>query len=283
MKHVYVNGAFTQKKDAKVSVFDRGFLFADAVYEVTSVIDGKMIDFQRHIERLQRSLSELQIDYLVDTNELLAIHKELININELSEGIIYIQISRGDGERDFLINGEAQPTVVLFTQEKKIVREFPANYRYAVITLEDQRWGRCDIKTVQLLYQSLAKTIAVNQGADDAWMTRDGFVTEGTSNNAFIVLGGQTIVTRHLGNDILPGITRRSVLECADELDLTVEERVFSVSEIAEATEAFSTSASTLVNPVTMVNSEPIGDGKPGRIALKLYDIYLENSLENAV
>ena len=225
----------------------------------------------------------MQIDYLVDTNELLAIHKELININELSEGIIYIQISRGDGERDFLINGEAQPTVVLFTQEKKIVREFPADYRYAVITLEDQRWGRCDIKTVQLLYQSLAKTIAVNQGADDAWMTRDGFVTEGTSNNAFIVLGGQTIVTRHLGNDILPGITRRSVLECAEELDLAVEERAFSVSEIAEATEAFSTSASTLVNPVTMVNGKPVGDGRPGRVALKLYDIYLENGLENAV
>ena len=284
MNQVYVNGRFCEQEEATVSIFDRGFLFADAAYEVTTVIDGKLVSFMPHMQRLERSLVELKIHYQVDADALLDIHRELIRRNGITEGTVYIQVSRGAGRRDFLYSKmELTPTVVLFTQQSTVIREFPPDHRYSVITLEDLRWGRRDIKSVQLLYQSMAKTQAVEQGADDAWLLSGDHITEGTSNNAFIVLNDSTIVTRELSYDILHGTTRKSVLECARELGLDIQERAFSIAEIATATEAFSTSSSTLVNPVTHVNGQAVGDGKPGRITRRLYDIYLSNSRANLI
>jgi D-alanine transaminase len=284
MKLAYVNGEFCPLADASISILDRGFLFADAVYEVTPVIEQKLIGFPAHVARLQRSLSELNIDFQVNADQLLASHKELIARNGLSEGIVYIQITRGAGKRDFRYDTlDSTPTVVMFTQAVPVVRQYAESYRYSVVTQDDLRWGRRDIKTTQLLYQSMAKSAAAEQGADDAWLIESDLITESTSSNAFIVIGDGTIVTRNLSNDILHGTTRRSVLECAKQLNLTFEERPFSLNEALNANEAFTTSASMLVNPVTEINGHAIGNGEPGPVTLALYDIYLKNSLATAM
>ena len=220
---VYVNGDYLPETEAKVSIFDRGFLFADGVYEVTSVLGGKLIDFAGHAKRLQRSLDELAMANPVTEDELLAIHRELVRLNAIDEGLIYLQITRGAADRDFAFPKDATPTIVLFTQAKPGLAESPlAKTGMKVISIEDQRWGRRDIKTVQLLYPSMGKMMAKAAGADDAWMVEDGHVTEGTSNNAYIVKGN-TIVTRHLGNEILHGITRAAVLRFAHEAQMQVE------------------------------------------------------------
>lgn len=280
---VYVNGDFLPEEDAKVSVFDRGFLFADGVYEVTSVLGGKLIDFDGHAVRLARSLSELEMANPVSKEELLNIHRELVTRNEIVDGLVYLQITRGAADRDFIYPEEATPTVVLFTQAKPGLAEpAKAEAGIKVISIEDQRWGRRDIKTVQLLYPSMGKMAAKAAGADDAWMVEDGAVTEGTSNNAYIVKGN-TIITRHLSNDILHGITRAAVLRFAREAQMKVEERAFTIDEAKEANEAFITSASTFVMPVVEIDGAAIGTGKPGSIALRLREIYLEESLKAAV
>ncbi|MDA0187860.1 MAG: D-amino-acid transaminase, partial [Proteobacteria bacterium] len=263
---VYVNGDYLPETEAKVSIFDRGFLFADGVYEVTSVLGGKLIDFAGHAKRLQRSLDELAMTNPVTEDELLAIHRELVRLNAIDEGLIYLQITRGAADRDFAFPKDATPTIVLFTQAKPGLAESPlAKTGMKVISIEDQRWGRRDIKTVQLLYPSMGKMMAKAAGADDAWMVEDGHVTEGTSNNAYIVKGN-TIVTRHLGNEILHGITRAAVLRFAREAQMVVEERPFTVEEAKAADEAFITSASAFVMPVVEMDGQPIGAGKPGNV-----------------
>ena len=274
---VYVNGAYVPEADAKVSVFDRGFLFADGVYEVTSVLDGKLIDFDGHAKRLDRSLSELDMKRPAAADDLLEIHRELIRLNEVDEGMIYLQITRGaDADRDFVYPGEeVEPTMVLFTQKKKIADSPAAAKGMKVISIADERWGRRDIKTVQLLYPSMGKMMAKAAGADDAWMIEDGHITEGTSNNAYIVKDG-AIITRHLGNEILHGITRAAVLRFAREAQLKVEERAFTLDEAKAADEAFITSASTFVMPVVSIDGETLGDGTPGPIAKRLREIYLD-------
>ncbi|GFE65026.1 D-amino-acid transaminase [Litoreibacter roseus] len=279
---VYVNGAFVQEEDAKVSVFDRGFLFADGVYEVTSVIDGKLIDFEGHAKRLERSLTELDMTSPVTMDELLDIHRRLVTDNELVEGMIYLQITRGAADRDFAYPKDATPTLVLFTQAKSLVDSPMVGTGMKVISIEDQRWGRRDIKTVQLLYPSMGKMMAKAAGADDAWMVEDGAITEGTSNNAYIVKDGK-IITRHLGTEILHGITRAAVLRFAKSAQMTVEERSFTLEEAKAADEAFITSASTFVMPVVEIDGTPLGDGKPGSVALRLREIYLEESRKAAV
>lgn len=274
---VYVNGAYVPEADAKVSVFDRGFLFADGVYEVTSVLDGKLIDFDGHAKRLDRSLSELDMKRPAAADDLLEIHRELIRLNDVDEGMIYLQITRGaDADRDFVYPGEeVEPTMVLFTQKKKIADSPAAAKGMKVISIADERWGRRDIKTVQLLYPSMGKMMAKAAGADDAWMIEDGHITEGTSNNAYIVKDG-AIITRHLGNEILHGITRAAVLRFAREAQLKVEERAFTLDEAKAADEAFITSASTFVMPVVSIDGETLGDGTPGPIAKRLREIYLD-------
>ena len=241
---VYVNGQYLPEAEAKVSIFDRGFLMADGVYEVTSVLGGKLIDFDGHAVRLARSLRELEMENPISKEDLLQVHRELVSRNGVEEGMVYLQITRGAPEdRDFVFPDPetTAPTVVLFTQNKPGLANNPAAEKgIKVISIDDIRWGRRDIKTVQLLYPSMGKMMAKKAGADDAWMVQDGHVTEGTSNNAYIVKG-QQIITRGLSNDILHGITRAAVLRCAEEAQMEVVERPFSIAEAQEADEAFIT------------------------------------------
>ncbi len=280
---VYVNGAYVPEEEATVSVFDRGFLFADGVYEVTSVLDGKLIAFDGHADRLARSLSELDMDAPVTKEELLEIHRELVKRNDLVEGMIYLQVTRGAADRDFAYPTDATPTLVLFTQSKGLVDNPLADVGMKIISIEDQRWVRRDIKTVQLLYPSMGKMMAKAAGAHDAWMVEDGFVTEGTSNNAYIVTKSGTIVTRQLSHEILHGITRAAVLKMAAEAQMTIEERPFTIEEAQNAAEAFVTSASTFVMPVVEIDGEDIGTGKVGPIASRLREIYLDESRKEAI
>lgn len=281
---VYVNGEYVPEGEAHISIFDRGFLFADGVYEVTSVLDGKLIDFDGHVKRLWRSLSELDMPVPMDEEALLEVHRELVRRNDLTEGMIYLQVTRGsDGDRDFVFPDPetTAPSIVLFTQAKTLADTPVAQKGIKVVSIDDIRWGRRDIKTVQLLYPSMGKMIAKKAGADDAWMIEDGFVTEGTSNNAYIVKDGE-IITRHLGNEILHGITRAAVLRFAKEAQMVVEERSFTLDEAKNADEAFITSASTFVMPVVEIDGDAVGDGTPGPIAARLREIYLDESRKAA-
>ncbi|MGZ2259259.1 D-amino-acid transaminase [Roseobacter sp. A03A-229] len=286
MRTVYLNGEYMPENEASVSIFDRGFLMADGVYEVTSVLDGKLIDFDGHAVRLERSLRELDMKSPISKEDLLEVHRELVRANGIEEGMIYLQITRGaPGDRDFVFPDPetTEPTIVLFTQNKPGLADSPAAKKgMKVISIEDIRWGRRDIKTVQLLYPSMGKMMAKKAGADDAWMIEDGFVTEGTSNNAYIVKGNK-IITRALSNDILHGITRAAVLRFAQEAQMEVEERNFTIDEAKEADEAFITSASTFVMPVVEIDGVALGEGVPGRVAPRLREIYLEESLKAAV
>jgi D-alanine transaminase len=280
---VYVNGDYLPEEEAKVSVFDRGFLFADGVYEVTSVLDGKLLDFAGHAKRLQRSLDALEMENPVTEDELLSIHRELVTRNGVEDGLVYLQVTRGSADRDFAYPKDAKPTLVLFTQSKPGLADSPvAKVGLKVISLPDIRWGRRDIKTVQLLYPSMGKMAAKKAGADDAWMIEDGFVTEGTSNNAYIIKG-KRLITRHLGNEILHGITRAAVLRCAREAQMEVEERAFTLDEAKAADEAFITSATTFVMPVVEIDGVKLGDGTPGPVTKRLREIYLEESRKAAV
>ncbi len=285
MRTVYLNGDYLPETEAKVSIFDRGFLMADGVYEVTSVLDGKLIDFAGHAVRLERSLSELEMRSPISMDDLLEVHRELVRVNEIDEGMIYLQITRGaPGDRDFAYPPEdTEPTIVLFTQNKPGLANSPAAQKgMKIISIADERWGRRDIKTVQLLYPSMGKMMAKAAGCDDAWMVEDGAVTEGTSNNAYIVKGN-TIITRQLSNDILHGITRAAVLRFAKEAQMKVEERPFTIAEAQEADEAFITSASTFVMPVVEIDGKALGDGTPGSVAARLREIYLDESRKAAV
>jgi D-alanine transaminase len=286
MRTVYVNGEYLPETEAKVSIFDRGFLMADGVYEVTSVLGGKLIDFEGHRVRLERSLSELDMDKPAGFDDLLEIHRELVRLNGIEEGMIYLQVTRGaPGDRDFAFPDPevTKPTLVLFTQNKPGLAANPvAQKGIKVISIEDIRWGRRDIKTVQLLYPSMGKMMAKKAGCDDAWMVEDGAVTEGTSNNAYIVKGNR-IITRQLSNDILHGITRAAVLRFAREAQMEVEERPFTIAEAQDADEAFITSASTFVMPVVEIDGAKVGTGAPGKVAARLREIYLDESLKTAV
>ena len=283
---VYVNGAYMPEQEATVSIFDRGFLMADGVYEVTSVLQGKLIDFEGHAQRLRRSLDALDMAMPMPIDELLGVHRELVARNVIEEGMIYLQVTRGSaGDRDFAFPDpeETPVTLVMFTQNKPGLADSPAaKTGIKVISIDDIRWGRRDIKTVQLLYPSMGKMMAKKAGADDAWMVQDGFVTEGTSNNAYIVKNGQ-IITRALSNDILHGITRSAVLRFAQEAQMELVERNFTIDEAQSADEAFVTSASTFVMPVVEIDGQTLGAGMPGPIAARLREIYLEECLKQAI
>ncbi|MGY6534456.1 MAG: D-amino-acid transaminase [Pararhodobacter sp.] len=283
---VYVNGDYLPETEAKVSIFDRAFLMGDGVYEVTSVLGGKLIDFDGHVARLQRSCDELEMVNPHDRDAWLAIHRELVARNGIDEGMIYLQVTRGAPcDRDFVWPDPATcpPTVVLFTQSKPGLADNPAaKVGMKVIAIDDQRWARRDIKTTQLLFPSWGKMMAKKAGADDAWMVEDGVVTEGTSNNAYIVKGNR-IITRQLSNAILHGITRAAVLRFAREAQMEVEERPFTVAEAQEADEAFVTSASTFVMPVVEIDGVAVGGGKPGSVVARLREIYLDEMRKAAI
>lgn len=281
---VHVNGEELPEERATVSVFDRGFLMADGVYEVTSVLDGRLVDFPGHLARLGRSLSELGIANPHTDDEWLALHRRMVEANGIDEGLVYLQVTRGNpGDRDFAWIDGVPPTVVLFTQRKPGLADNPqAEAGLKVVILPDIRWHRRDIKTVQLLAPSLAKMEAKARGADDAWMVEDGVITEGTSNNAWIVKDGR-IVTRGLSHDILHGITRAAVMRLAAEAQMTVEERGFTPEEAKAADEAFVTSASAFVMPVVQIDDVPLGNGRPGPLSRRLREIYLEDARASAL
>ena len=283
MRQVYINGEFKKEDEAKVSIFDRGLLFSDSVYEVTSVINSKLIDFKYHVERLDRSMNELKFKTLIDHDEILAFHRKLIDLNNLKEGMIYTQVTRGVVDRSFDMPKQAiKPTVLAFTQEKKILESDTAKNGIKVMTLEDMRWKRNDIKTTQLLYASMAKSEATAKGFDDAWMLRQGYVTEGSSNNVWIIRS-KNIMTRQSDNLILSGITRAVVLECAKKLDYDVITKNFTKVDAESADEAFMTSATGLITPVIKINSSQIGDGKPGNFTKSLRAEYIKRALEIAI
>ena len=280
---VYVNGEYLPEEEARISVFDRGFLFADAVYEVTSVLEGKLVDFAGHLARLRRSLGALEMPAPATDAEIEAIHRALVARNRLEEGMVYLQVTRGAADRDFAYPPDPRPSLVMFTQGRDLADTIGARDGIRVIAVPDIRWARRDIKTVQLLAPSMCKMMAKAAGCDDAWMIEDGLVTEGTSNNAWIVTEEGAVVTRHLSNAILPGITRAAVLACAREAGMRVEERAFALAEAQGAAEAFMTAASAFVTPVVEIDGVRIGDGAPGPVTRRLRALYLEEARRQAI
>ena len=272
---VFLNGAFLPIAAAQLSIMDRGFLFADGVYEVSAVLDGHLVDNANHLARLDRSLGAIRIANPHSSAQWAAHQGELIRRNALTEGLIYIQVTRGVAERDFAFPGAATLTVVMFTQPKRITDAPLAASGAAVITVPDLRWARRDIKSVALLAQVLAKQQAVEAGAAEAFMVEDGLVTEGASSTAFLITKAGALVTRPLSNAVLPGITRQAVMRLATEHGLALEQRAFSVEECFAAAEVFFTSASALVIPVISMDGRPIGAGRPGPLAAQLRAFYL--------
>lgn len=280
MRIVYVNGEYVSEEDAKISIFDRAVLFADAVYEVTTVLNGKLVDFDNHMNRLKRSMKELNFGPKINENFFLSFHRKLVSLNKIKEGIIYLQVSRGVAERDFSFPSSDTPlTITAFTQEKNLAKSKIAEKGIRIITIDDLRWKRCDIKTIQLLYPSIAKTEAAKQGADDAWMTLNGYVMEGSSNNAWIIKG-KNIYTRQADALILKGITREAVVNVAKELKYNVVQKQFTVSEAEDADEAFITSATAFVIGVVKINDRKISGGKPGIVTQALREAYIKQALK---
>lgn len=274
----YVNGRYLPHARATVHVEDRGFQFADGVYEVVTILDGRFADLEGHMARLGRSLNELRIAWPSAPRVVERIARELARRNGLVNGSLYIQITRGVAPRDFKFPANAKPTLVMTA---KRVRAFakPEHLEHgvSVITVPDIRWGRRDIKTVGLLAPVLAKQQAAESGAYEAWLVDpDGTVTEGSSSNAWIVTGQGTLVTRPPSEKILNGITRLSLLRLAAERQIPVEERPFTLEEAQAAREAFVSSAGTFALPVTRIDGRPIGDGKPGPVTMALRQAYLD-------
>jgi len=276
-KTVYLNGDFLPENQAKVSIFDRGFLFADGVYEGIPVIDGMLMDVAPFLERLDRSLDALDLEWPMSQEAYLGMLKALIIKNNLEEGGIYTQITRGVHARVFEFPKGLQPTCMAFTFEKQIVNHPYAEHGVRIITTEDIRWKRRDIKSLMLLGQCIAKEQAVAQGVEEGWMVEEGYVTEGTASTAYIVKN-DTIITRPLSRSILPGIRRRLLLEIAPHYGIKVEQRKFTVKEAYEADEAFLSSATTILYPIVEIDGKVIGDGKPGKLSKRLRAIYLEEA-----
>jgi D-alanine transaminase len=272
---VFLNGSFLPIEEAKVPFMDRGFMFGDGVYEGIGMLDGRLVDNEAHLERLERSLAEIRIPNPYSKAEWTHLQEELARRNGMTEGFIYFQVTRGVAERDFFFPDDAKPTVAMFTQAKSIANAPAAQTGIAVVTVPDLRWQRRDIKSINLLAQVLAKQAAKEAGAQEAWLVEDGFVTEGGSSSAFIVTKQGSIVVRPLSNAILPGITRKSLLRLSEEAGITLEERRFTVEEAYDAAEAFLTSASNFVLPVVSIDGRSVADGKPGPITKRLRELYL--------
>jgi D-alanine transaminase len=281
----YVNGSFVPMADAKISILDRGFLFADGIYEVAAVLEGKLIDNASHLARLERSVGEISLALPETTDRIQEIQKELVERNKLVNGMVYLEVTRGaDTGRDFAFpKDDVKPTLIMFTSVKDIVNAPSASSGIAVITVPDLRWARRDIKSVALLAQVLAKQAAAEAGAGEAWMVEDGMVTEGGSSSAFILTHDDVLVTRQNSSAILPGCTRKAVVALAEERQLRVEERPFTVAEAVAAKEAFVTSATVFVQAVVSIDGKTVANGKPGPMTKRLRDIYIEFAKASAV
>lgn len=270
------------ESEAQISIFDRGFLFGDGIYEVSAVIGGRMIDNDLHLDRLERSLSELGIPMPVSRDDIVAMQNSLIAHNELNEGVVYLQVTRGSEDRNFDYGDALRPNFIAFTQVKKLVDTDAHKTGVKVALVDDIRWGRRDIKTVMLLAQVQAKREAKAQGCSEAWMVQDGFITEGASSTAFIITQAGKIVTRPNSRATLPGCTRLAVLQVGADQGLQVEERLFTADEARLAREAFLTSASSLVTPVIEISGHRIGEGRPGPVTRRIQEIYLNLALDRA-
>jgi D-alanine transaminase len=279
----YVNGSFMPIADAKVSILDRGFLFADGIYEVAAVLGGKLIDNASHLARLVRSVGEISLTLPETTERIQEIQKELVARNNLVEGLVYLEVTRGaDKDRDFAFPKGVKPTLVMFTSVKNLNGP-GAGPGVDVVTVPDIRWPRRDIKSVALLAQVLAKQAAAEAGAGEVWMIEDGMVTEGGSSSAFILTHEDVLVTRNNSPAILPGCTRKAVVSLAEERQLRVEERPFTIAEALAAIEVFITSASALVQGVVSIGGKIVGDGKSGPKTGRLRNIYIEFARATAV
>lgn len=274
----YVNGRYLPLAEATLPIMDRGFLFGDGIYEVTAVLGDRFIDNEPHLARLDRSLKAIGIRNPHSSAEWTEIQRELVKRNGLTEGIVYIEVTRGTYEREFTCPDDIAPNVVMFTQAKNILANPATEKGVAVITVDDLRWARRDIKSVALLAQVLAKFEAKRAGVAEALMLEEGVVTEGASSTFFIISSAGALVTRALSTSVLPGVTRLSVLRLARETGLHIEERPFTRQEMLAAREVFYTSASSFVMPVVEVDGEKIADGRPGTITKKLRAIYLEEA-----
>ena len=282
----YVNGRFVPKSEAVVHIEDRGYQFADAVYEVWALFDGRLADPEGHFARLERSLGELAIDMPMSRAALTAVLKETVRRNRIREGLVYLQVSRGVAKRDHAFPAPGTPPSVVVTVSRvdRVATEARAAKGVSVVTAPENRWGRCDIKTVGLLPNALAKQKAREVGAVEAWFVDElGLVTEGASSNAWIVDGDGVLRTRDTQANILRGVTRLSLIDVAREAGLKVEERPFTPDEARAAKEAFITGAGTLVLPVIAVDGKPVGDGAPGPVATKLRRLYIERAKATAV
>ena len=276
MSVAYLNGRFLPLEQAHVSVLDRGFLFADGIYEVAAVIDGHLVDSAAHLARLERSAGEIGIPLPIPPAEIEAVQKNLVARNGLGEGLVYLQLTRGaDGTRDFQPSAAIQPTLVMFVQDKPFLDVAAVRTGISVATMPDLRWKRRDIKSVMLLAQAMAKQAAKVSGAQEAWMIEDGFVTEGASSTAFI-LTDEGIITRPYSHAVLAGCTGAALTALAEESGLKVIRRPFTVIEALAAREAFITSASTLCQSVVRIDGQAIGSGLPGPVAIRLRELYID-------
>ena len=280
---VFINGRYCKPEEATVSIFDRGLLFADAIYEVSGVIDGKLLSFATHMARLERSLREMKMKRPMRDDDILAAMRELVRLNGVEEGLVYMQITRGsEGDRDFVPTGDQDPTVFMFTQEKSEAEKRQNETGIAVVSGPDLRWRRRDIKTVGLMGSVFAKMTAKQAGGAEVLMHEDGFITECGATSFYIVKDG-VLITRPLSNDILHGCTRKSLLALVAENAVRLEERLFTLEEARTADEAFITGASTYVCPVVAIDGAALGDGVPGPVTRRLQDIYMAYARADAI
>lgn len=278
---VFVNGDYLPKQEATISVFDRGFIFGDGVYEVVPVINGKMVDKIYFLERLARSLSELEIEWPCSSDDVIAMMNALITRNAIVEGMVYLQITRGIADRDFAFPAGITSSIVAFASVLNLINNPAAESGIPVITTPDLRWKRRDIKSVNLLGQVLAKQDAYARGGKEGWMIEDGVITEGVSSSAYIVKD-KTIITRPLSNEILPGIRRRTLLELCAAESIKLEQRLFTLDEALAADEAFISSATTIVLPVVSIDGQKISSGEPGPITRKLRALYVARLIDES-
>jgi D-alanine transaminase len=280
---VFLNGEYVPEEEAKISIFDRAVNFGDAIYDVAGVLDGKLVDFEHHMQRYFNSLQKLALESPLSQAEILQTFRQLVDLNQLDEGLVYIQVTRGTAERDFVWPNDIKPTVFMFTQVKTASETEAAQTGIGLASTPDIRWARRDIKSVNLLGQVLAKKAAHDAGADEALMIdADGYVTECGSTSFFIVRD-KLILTRPLNDDILPGVTRRAVVALCNSHGLRLVETRFTLDEALTADEAFISAASCYVLPVVKIDDQEINAGKPGVLTLRLRDIYMDYARSSLV
>jgi D-alanine transaminase len=273
---VYLNGEYVPEAEAKISIFDRAVTFGDAIYDVAGVLDGKLVDFEHHMQRYFNSLKKLSIESPLGQAEILQAFRQLVELNQLDEGLVYMQVTRGAAERDFVWPEGLKPTVFMFTQAKSASENEAAQTGIELASTPDIRWARRDIKSVNLLGQVLAKKAAHDAGADEALMIDgEGYVTE-CGSTSFFMVKDNLILTRPLNDDILPGVTRRAVLALCNSQGLRLVETRFTLDEALTADETFISAASIYIVPVVKIDNQHINEGKPGKLTLRLREIYME-------